>query len=173
MLERHASLHLCHLEDHPEVAGWRWPQGGMSEHRRVNGAETDAAASPVPGGAGIEARRLGIDTHHEPVVVLRADAPVCRAEGFEAHARIEVVGAQRSIIATLNILTTGELLDIDEAGLSESAWTDAATGAGRMPAFPPSGAQRGDESRARQDLRRRAQRERSATRSSARWSVVA
>ncbi|GAB3040500.1 thymidine phosphorylase family protein [Oleiagrimonas citrea] len=71
---------------------------------------------------GLKARRLGIDTHHEPVVVLRADAPVCRAEGFEAHARIEVVGRHGSIIATLNVLTTGELLAVDEVGLSESAW---------------------------------------------------
>lgn len=85
-----------------------------------------------PGGSGaptvsvdtqtLKPRRLGIDTHHEPVVVLRADAPICRAEGFEAHARIEVKGARRSIIATLNIQTTGGLLAVDEAGLSESAW---------------------------------------------------
>lgn len=77
-----------------------------------------AAADLAP----LRARRLGIDTHHEAVVVVRADSPVCRAEGFEAHARVEVQGAQRSIIATLNILTTGDLLAADEAGLSESAW---------------------------------------------------
>lgn len=75
-------------------------------------------------GAGLSLRplRLGVDTHHEPVVVLRADSPVCRAEGFEAHARIEVIGRQGSIIATLNILTAGDLLAADEVGLSESAW---------------------------------------------------
>ena len=67
-------------------------------------------------------RRLGIDTHHEPVVVLRADSPVCRAEGFEAHARIEVLGASHSIVATLNILTAGDLIGPDDVGLSESAW---------------------------------------------------
>jgi len=74
------------------------------------------------GSAPLRAVRLGIDTHHEPVVVLRADSAVCRAEGFEAHARIEVIGPQRSIIATLNILTAGDLLQPDQAGLSESAW---------------------------------------------------
>lgn len=67
-------------------------------------------------------RRLGVDTQHEPVVVLRADSPVCRAEGFESHARIEVIGARAKVIATLNILITGELLGPDEAGLSEPAW---------------------------------------------------
>lgn len=76
-----------------------------------------------PREAGMRPLRLGIDTHHEPVVVVRADAPVCRAEGFEAHARVEVVGAHRSIIATLFILTTGGLLDTDQAGLSEAAWS--------------------------------------------------
>ncbi len=78
--------------------------------------------APTPPAFSLQPRRLGIDTHHEPVVVLRADSPVVRAEGFEAHARIEVLGAQRSIVATLNILTSGELLDPDEVGLSEAAW---------------------------------------------------
>ncbi len=82
--------------------------------------ETDAATATPP--CSLRARRLGIDTHHEPVVVLRADSPVVRAEGFEAHARIEVVGARASIVATLNILTSGELLGPDEVGLSEAAW---------------------------------------------------
>lgn len=67
-------------------------------------------------------RQLGIDTHHEPVVVLRVDSPVVRAEGFEAHARIEVVGERASIVATLYILSSGGLLGADEVGLSEAAW---------------------------------------------------
>ncbi|WP_343162681.1 thymidine phosphorylase family protein [Oleiagrimonas sp. C23AA] len=68
-------------------------------------------------------RRLGVDTQHEAVVVLRADAPVCRAEGFEAHARVEVSSPRGSILATLYILHAGQMLDEDEVGLSESAWT--------------------------------------------------
>ena len=80
-------------------------------------------------------RRLGIDTHHEPVVVLRADSPVVRAEGFEAHARIEVLGAQRSIVATLNILSAGELVGADEVGLSEAAWQRLAPADGERLRF--------------------------------------
>ncbi len=80
-------------------------------------------------------RRLGIDTHHEPVVVLRADSPVCRAEGFEAHARIEVLGVSRSIVATLNILTAGDLIGPDEVGLSESAWRRLDPAAGERLQF--------------------------------------
>ena len=36
--------------------------------------------------------RLGIDTHHEPVVVLRADSPVVRAEYLDARVRLEALG---------------------------------------------------------------------------------
>ncbi|WP_026285282.1 thymidine phosphorylase family protein [Thiomonas sp. FB-6] len=80
-------------------------------------------------------RRLGVDTHHEPVVVLRADSPVVRAEGFEAHARIEVLGERASIVATLNILSSGGLLGPDEVGLSEAAWARLQPGAGERLRF--------------------------------------
>ena len=66
-------------------------------------------------------RRLGIDTHQEPVVYMRADCPVCRSEGFAAHSRVQVRLGERSITATLNIVR-GTLLGPDEAGFSESAW---------------------------------------------------
>ncbi len=89
----------------------------MKTIARVPGQDAQAAMAQ-----GMRPLRLGVDTQHEPVVVVRADAPVCRAEGFEAHTRVEVVGARRSIIATLYILTTGQMLDTDEVGVSESAW---------------------------------------------------
>jgi thymidine phosphorylase len=65
--------------------------------------------------------RAGIDTYQEPVVYMREDCHVCRSEGFEAQARIEVRVADRSIIATLNVVSDG-WLPCDQAGLSESAW---------------------------------------------------
>ena len=68
------------------------------------------------------ARRLGVNTHLGPGVVLRADSPVCHAEGLRAYARIEVPGVQPSSIATLDILTCGELPAANEASLLESAW---------------------------------------------------
>lgn len=78
---------------------------------------------PHPAGDNwLRARRLGIDTHDEPVIYMRADCPVCRSEGFGGHSRVEVHGAsEQRIIATLNVVE-GDLLDTDEAGLSESAW---------------------------------------------------
>jgi thymidine phosphorylase len=66
-------------------------------------------------------RRLGVDTHQEPVVYLREDSPVCRSEGFEAQSRVRVDAGGRSIVATLNVVH-GDLLAKGEAGLSEAAW---------------------------------------------------
>ncbi|MGE5624521.1 MAG: thymidine phosphorylase family protein [Bacillota bacterium] len=66
-------------------------------------------------------RRLGIDTHQEPVVYMRADCPVCRSEGFAAHSRVEMRLGARRITATLNVVY-GELLGTDEVGCSEAAW---------------------------------------------------
>ena len=51
--------------------------------------------------------RAGIDTYRQPVVFMREDCHVCRAEGFAALTRIEVTLGDRSVIATLNVLTNG------------------------------------------------------------------
>lgn len=69
----------------------------------------------------LRARRLGIDTHTEPVVFLRKDSPVSRSEGFSSNSRILLSAGQRHAIATLYQLENG-LLAHDEAGLSNSAW---------------------------------------------------
>lgn len=66
-------------------------------------------------------RRLGIDTHQETVIYMRSDCHVCRAEGFGAHARVQVSNNRRSIVATLNQVHSN-LLNDGEASLSESAW---------------------------------------------------
>jgi thymidine phosphorylase len=66
-------------------------------------------------------RRLGIDTHQEAIIYMRADCGVCRSEGFEVEARVEVRSGERAIVAILNVVTT-ELLAPGEAGLSDVAW---------------------------------------------------
>lgn len=53
--------------------------------------------------------RAGIDTYQEPVVYLRADCTVRRAEGFEAQTRIAVHVGERSIIATPNVVSSSWL----------------------------------------------------------------
>jgi thymidine phosphorylase len=69
----------------------------------------------------MKARRSGVDTRDEPVVYMRADCPVCRSEGFRAHARVLLGLRDRSVIATVHHVF-GELFELDEAALSEAAW---------------------------------------------------
>jgi thymidine phosphorylase len=63
-------------------------------------------------------RRLGIDTHTENIIFMRADCQVCRSEGFTANTRVSVNHGAHSIIATLNVITS-ELIQEGEAVLSE------------------------------------------------------
>jgi thymidine phosphorylase len=66
-------------------------------------------------------KRMGIDTHEEPIVYMRADCHVCRSEGFSAHSRVLITTERASIIATLNVVRDGFVL-ATEAGLSDAAW---------------------------------------------------
>ena len=79
----------------------------------------------------MKARRSGIDTSDEPVVYLHADCHVCRSEGFGAHARVLLSLGDRHVIATVNHVFDG-LYAMDEAALSESAWTRLAPRPGDM-----------------------------------------
>lgn len=65
--------------------------------------------------------RLGIDTLHEFIVYIRSDCSICKSEGFEAETQVLVSVNDHFIIATLNVIHS-DLLKIDEASLSESAW---------------------------------------------------
>lgn len=69
----------------------------------------------------LRARRLGLDTRYEAVVVMHKDCAVCRSEGFSAHARVLLCSGERRAIATL-YHATGDFVAHDEAALSESAW---------------------------------------------------
>lgn len=80
-----------------------------------------SARAHAPNGNNLVARRLGLDTHDELVVITRRDCPVCRSEGFSAHARVRLKNGRRSIIATLYQVES-EWLGLHELGLSESAW---------------------------------------------------
>ncbi|HEV2614832.1 MAG TPA: thymidine phosphorylase family protein, partial [Gammaproteobacteria bacterium] len=67
-------------------------------------------------------KRLGINTYREAVIYMHENCHVCRSEGFDAQARIEVTLGKKSIIATLNTINT-DLLGENEAGLSNYAWS--------------------------------------------------
>jgi len=66
-------------------------------------------------------KRVGINTYKEAVVYMRKDCHICRSEGFEAQARINITLGNHSIIATLNTIDS-DLLHHDEASLSNYAW---------------------------------------------------
>ncbi len=65
-------------------------------------------------------RNLGINTYKEAVIYMREDCHVCKAEGFEVQARVQVSNLRNSVIATLNVIKSN-LLQQGEVGLSEYA----------------------------------------------------
>lgn len=64
----------------------------------------------------------GIDTYRQPVVYMREDCHLCRAEGFSAQTRIEIEVEERTVIATLNVVTGSDWLPAGSAALSDTAW---------------------------------------------------
>ena len=52
-------------------------------------------------------KHLGIYTQNEHVVYMREDCHVCVSEGFEALTRIRVSNFNTSIVASLNVITSG------------------------------------------------------------------
>jgi thymidine phosphorylase len=70
----------------------------------------------------LRARRMGIDTYQERVAYMRSDCEVCKSEGFEARARIELRCGDQCVVATLNVVNSS-LLERDQIGLSEAAWS--------------------------------------------------
>ena len=69
----------------------------------------------------LRARRAGIDTYQQPVIYMRSDCAVCRAEGFEAQAQVEVRLDGRRVLAILHRVDA-DWLHHDEAALSDAAW---------------------------------------------------
>jgi thymidine phosphorylase len=69
----------------------------------------------------MRARRLGLESQSEPVVILHKDCPICRSEGFRARSRIELRHGAHSVIATLYQVGDG-YIGVHDAGLSEAAW---------------------------------------------------
>ena len=84
-------------------------------HKAATSADQGARAHPL------RARRLGLETQHEPIVLMHVDCPVARSEGLAARAQVEVFTDQATALATL-YQVTGDLLATDQVGLSEVAW---------------------------------------------------
>lgn len=69
----------------------------------------------------LKVKRMGIDTHHDPIIYLNKNNAVSRSEGFAAMSRVCVSTNKNSIIATVNVVNN-QLLDNNQVGLSEVAW---------------------------------------------------
>ncbi|WP_226667124.1 thymidine phosphorylase family protein [Microbulbifer aggregans] len=69
----------------------------------------------------LKAFRMGIDTHQEPLVYMRKDCPICRAEGYTANTRLLICAGARELIATLNTVAE-DILPPGRIGFSDSAW---------------------------------------------------
>jgi thymidine phosphorylase len=76
-----------------------------------------SAAKPIL----LKARRLGIATPDEAQVFLHRNSPVCRSEGFGAHANVLVEQGPLRIVASLYQVTS-RIVASDEAGFSDTAW---------------------------------------------------
>jgi thymidine phosphorylase len=70
----------------------------------------------------LRARRALIDTYQQPVVYMRSDCAVCRADGFEAQTQVEVAANGREVLAILHHVAAG-WLGGEEAALSDAAWS--------------------------------------------------
>ncbi|WP_066963132.1 thymidine phosphorylase family protein [Microbulbifer sp. Q7] len=69
----------------------------------------------------LTAYSMGIDTHEEPIVFMRKDCAICRAEGYTANTRLQISAGQRTLIATLNTVSE-TILPQGYIGFSDSAW---------------------------------------------------
>ena len=103
--------------------GWRMQGPGSS-----GGIQSVMTAPASPAATGslrhshpLKAKRLGIDTHQEAVVYMRADCHVCRSEGLTPQSRVLLRNDSHEVMATLHHVAFN-LLDPNEAGLSEAAW---------------------------------------------------
>jgi thymidine phosphorylase len=85
-----------------------------------------ASKGPVAADVGrdrarLRVRRIRLHTQREPVVVMRADCPVCRSEGLAPRSQLLLRAGNRELIAIL-FQTADHLLAEDEIGLSEAAF---------------------------------------------------
>jgi thymidine phosphorylase len=68
----------------------------------------------------LKAKRLGLLTQDEAIVLMRTDCHVCKSEGLASRARVLLSANGREAIATLYQIDN-DWLTIDEAGLSDAA----------------------------------------------------
>ena len=84
--------------------------------------------------ATLRLRRLGIDSYRHAIVYMHVECPVCRSEGFTVQSRVQLSLGGRTVVASLQMIN-GNLLEADEAGLSDFAWQALGAKAGDLVAI--------------------------------------
>ena len=69
----------------------------------------------------LRARRIGLHTQREAVVIMRRDCPLCRSEGLAPRSQVLLRADGREVTAIL-FQGAEEWLERDEIGLSDAAW---------------------------------------------------
>lgn len=94
--------------------------GGVPVEKATAGAVVRAGPQPIL--PTLAARRLGLLSQHEAIVLMREDSPVCRSEGHAPRSQVLLMAGGREVTATLYQIAGGGLVGAHEAGLSEAAW---------------------------------------------------
>ncbi|TRD11618.1 thymidine phosphorylase family protein [Erythrobacter insulae] len=69
----------------------------------------------------LKAKRLRLETQHEPIAIVHTQCTVARSEGLSERTRVELrVGDQKTIARLYQ--DEGQLVSVDEIGLSETTW---------------------------------------------------
>ncbi|MBO6515094.1 MAG: thymidine phosphorylase family protein [Bacteroidia bacterium] len=76
-------------------------------------------------------KELGIDTQHEYNAYMHRSCHICNSEGFEALTRIRISHKGKTIVASLNVISSA-LLQTDEISLSHSAEQSLDVSTGQM-----------------------------------------
>jgi len=74
--------------------------------------------------ATLKLRRIGVHTFGENVAFLSAHCPHYTPETFASFSKVEVHGQGRRLVASLNIVANGDLMDAQSLGLSQSTFDD-------------------------------------------------
>ncbi|WGL17710.1 thymidine phosphorylase family protein [Microbulbifer bruguierae] len=93
----------------------------MCPPSRINDPDMNFQGDGMSRATTLYAYKLGIDTHQEPLVYMRTDCSICRAEGYTANTRLQIKAESGTLIATLNTVSE-EILPPGSIGFSDSAW---------------------------------------------------
>ncbi len=72
----------------------------------------------------LKLRRIGVHTFGENVAFLSAHCPYYTPETFASFNKVEVHGHGRRLVASLNIVANGDLMDAESLGLSQSTFDE-------------------------------------------------